>query len=245
MPSSDRYIHFFFLSFFAISTAWTCTQTIPSNISLKITDQGSVWSFQLTSEAVFFFLNSFCCKNDNTASLHTCIKTEISTVFSETSSFKEKLINTDCVGVIGAEKHPIADAASGGEILQLKYGDIIAVKLLKEAHKTEYYTDCLDRKRVRICRNTWTVWVSCYFVFRLVITGRLDATFHSQSRERREDEELLLWWKRRRSWRVFWMAQRTSWTVWVGECKSFPTGALMKLRLIKHFITSEFAIAAD
>lgn len=135
MPSSDRYIHFFFfffLSFFAILTAWTCTQTIPSNISFKIFDRESV----LSPLKLFFFLNRstvYVVKRQHTASLHNCIKTEISTVFSETSSFKENLINTDCVGEIGAKgarKHLIAQTQQAGrDIVQLKYGDIIAVKL--------------------------------------------------------------------------------------------------------------------
>lgn len=110
---------FFCLFFFwlnATMTAWTCTKTIPPNINLKIFDLESVLSFQLTSETVFFFPKQvYVVKRQLAASLHTCIKSEISTVFTETSSLKEKVINTDCVGETEAKvgrKYLIADAAS-------------------------------------------------------------------------------------------------------------------------------------
>lgn len=89
---------------------------------------------------VFFFFSKqvYVVKRHPTASLHTCIKTEISTVFTETSSFKEKLINTDCVVSSGAKVTQKASDHRRSKqegILQLKYGDIIAVKLLSRPIK--------------------------------------------------------------------------------------------------------------
>lgn len=99
-------------------------------------------SFQLTS--IFFFPKQvYVVKRQHVSSLPTCIKSEISTVLTETPSFKEKVINTDRVGEIEAKvarKYLITDAASKEEN-ELKYGDVSAVKLLS---KTEYDTDCLD-----------------------------------------------------------------------------------------------------
>lgn len=110
-----------------------------------------------------------CKKRQHTASLHTCSETEISAVFTETSSFKDKLFNTDCVGEIEVKVvQKVSDQrrSKQGGILQLKYGDSGAVKLLRRPIKLNItlfpYRVDRHRKTVRICRNTWTVWVSCY-----------------------------------------------------------------------------------
>lgn len=160
----------FFKSFFvflffgqnAIWTAWTCTNTFPSNISLQISDLESDLSFQLTSETG---LQVYVVKKrQHTTSLHTCSETEISAVFTETSSFKDKLFNTDCVGEIEVKVvQKVSDQrrSKQGGILQLKYGDSGAVKLLRRPIKLNItlfpYRVDRHRKTVRICRNTWTV----------------------------------------------------------------------------------------
>lgn len=143
MPSSDRYIHvFLFFSFFFLQNAtWTAltytTNSIPSNISFKISDRGSVLSLQLT----------FCLNKSTVyaASLHTCIQTEISTVKTETSSFKE--INTDCFGEVRAKvarKYLIKDAASKERYCSFSTETPMLLSYWVEAHKTQRYTDCFD-----------------------------------------------------------------------------------------------------
>lgn len=102
MPSSDRYIHFFWKSFFCHTDRLDMYTDHPIKYQLK-----GIWP------GISFVLSANLRNSD--ASLHNCIKTEISTVFRETSSFKEQLINTDCVGEIwakAAQKHLITDAAS-------------------------------------------------------------------------------------------------------------------------------------
>lgn len=110
MPSSDRYIHFF-KSFFGGRVPYDSLDMYKDHpIKYQHKDISPGISFVHSAHLRITFLKKkknrstvYIVKRQHTASLYTCIKTEISTVFTETSSFKETLINTDCVGEIGAK----------------------------------------------------------------------------------------------------------------------------------------------
>lgn len=154
------------------------------------------------------------------------------------------MINTDCVGEIGAEVAPkVSDhrRSKQGGILQLKNGDIIAVKLLSrriklnitltfwilygQTEREEEYAETRGRSELVATRFC-------------LVNRQIKCYFSQPEPTEKRMEEPILWCKRRRRRVEYsgWLRGHRGRFESVSECKSFPTGA-MKFRLMKHVLS--------